>query len=99
MGGSPGKRRVAPAFIVALVLGVAAAAGISGCDLPWEDDETTVTIQTTTSTTTETQTTRQTETGSPNQGPDRAGNDIPPPPGSPAARFERFCRQNPGACD
>jgi hypothetical protein len=30
--------------------------------------------------------------------PDSPGNDTPPPPGSPAERFEQFCAQNPGAC-
>jgi hypothetical protein len=97
MRGSTGRWRVVPAFIVALALGIAAATAVSGCDLPWEDEEATVTIQTTTQT--QTTQTKKTETGSPSRGPDSAGNDIPPPPGSPAARFERFCRQNPGACD
>jgi hypothetical protein len=29
---------------------------------------------------------------------DSPENDTPPPPGSPAERFERFCEENPGAC-
>jgi hypothetical protein len=29
---------------------------------------------------------------------DSPGHDVPPPRGSPAERFERFCRENPGAC-
>ena len=29
---------------------------------------------------------------------DSPGHDVPPPSGSPAERFERFCRENPGAC-
>jgi hypothetical protein len=29
---------------------------------------------------------------------DTQQNDVPPPGGSPAQRFERFCEQNPGAC-
>jgi hypothetical protein len=29
---------------------------------------------------------------------DTPQNDTPPPTGSPAERFERFCEQNPGAC-
>jgi hypothetical protein len=29
---------------------------------------------------------------------DSPQNDIPPEPGSPEERFERFCDQNPGAC-
>jgi len=31
-------------------------------------------------------------------GSDTQGNDQPPPKGSPAERFERFCRDNPSAC-
>ena len=30
--------------------------------------------------------------------PDSPENDTPPPPGSPAERFEEFCETNPGAC-
>jgi len=30
--------------------------------------------------------------------PDSPQNDTPPPPDSPAARFEEFCDANPGAC-
>jgi hypothetical protein len=29
---------------------------------------------------------------------DTQQNDVPPPRGSPAQRFEQFCQQNPGAC-
>ncbi len=29
---------------------------------------------------------------------DSPQNDQPPPPGSPAERFEKFCEENPGAC-
>jgi hypothetical protein len=29
---------------------------------------------------------------------DTQQNDVPPPSGSPAQRFEKFCEQNPGAC-
>ncbi len=29
---------------------------------------------------------------------DTPENDTPPPPGSPAERFEEFCEENPGAC-
>jgi len=28
----------------------------------------------------------------------QGGSQQPPPSGSPASRFERFCRENPGAC-
>jgi hypothetical protein len=89
------RRRALPVLIAAVALGAATAAGITGCDAPWEDDEPTVT-QTETVTPTPTE---KTQTGSRESGVDREGNDIPPPPGSPAARFEEFCRQNPGACD
>jgi hypothetical protein len=30
---------------------------------------------------------------------DVEGNDIPPPPGSPAAQFEKECAAHPGICD
>ncbi len=30
--------------------------------------------------------------------PDEEGNDVPPPSGSPAERFERFCEKNPREC-
>ena len=30
--------------------------------------------------------------------PDSPENDIPPPEGSPAERFEQFCAEKPGAC-
>jgi hypothetical protein len=29
---------------------------------------------------------------------DTPQNDVPPPRGSPAQKFEKFCQQNPGAC-
>jgi len=29
---------------------------------------------------------------------DSEQNDVPPPSGSPAERFEQFCQENPGAC-
>jgi hypothetical protein len=29
---------------------------------------------------------------------DTPQNDVPPPQGSPAQKFEKFCQQNPGAC-
>ncbi len=29
---------------------------------------------------------------------DTQRNDVPPPQGSPAQRFEKFCQDNPGAC-
>ena len=30
--------------------------------------------------------------------PDSPENDIPPEPGTPEAKFEQYCRENPGAC-
>jgi hypothetical protein len=30
--------------------------------------------------------------------PDSAGNDLPPKPGTPQAKFEQYCNQHPGAC-
>jgi hypothetical protein len=30
--------------------------------------------------------------------PDSPTNDIPPEPGTPQAKFEQFCEENPGAC-
>ena len=30
--------------------------------------------------------------------PDSPQNDVPPQPGTPEDRFERFCNENPGAC-
>jgi hypothetical protein len=34
----------------------------------------------------------------PQQTPDSPQNDVPPEPGTPESRFEKFCRENPGAC-
>ena len=34
----------------------------------------------------------------PQPAPDSPENDVPPPEGSPAERFEEFCDANPGAC-
>jgi hypothetical protein len=30
--------------------------------------------------------------------PDSPENDVPPEPGTPEAKFEQYCRENPGAC-
>jgi hypothetical protein len=40
-------------------------------------------------------------TPSPDRGPqrDEPGNDVPPPPGSPAERFEQDCERNPALCE
>jgi hypothetical protein len=38
------------------------------------------------------------ETGGTQPPQDSPQNDTPPPSGSPAERFERFCEENPGAC-
>jgi len=61
-------------------------------------DETTTTPETTTTTTP--------DTGGGGGGggnydpgkPDSPTNDIPPKPGTPEAKFEQFCEENPGAC-
>jgi hypothetical protein len=50
-----------------------------------------------------TQTQTQTTPSQPNGGAgtppsDTEQHDVPPPKGSPAQRFEEFCKQNPGAC-
>jgi PBP1b-binding outer membrane lipoprotein LpoB len=37
-------------------------------------------------------------TAPPTTVPDSPTNDTPPPPGSPAQRFEQFCNDNPQAC-
>jgi hypothetical protein len=34
----------------------------------------------------------------PAEQPDSPEHDVPPPPESPAERFEQFCEANPGAC-
>jgi|SRR5919109_3562504 hypothetical protein len=66
-------------------------------------DESTTTTDTTSTTTAPTQTQTQT-TPSPTSGgagapqSDTEQNDQPPPQGSPADRFEQFCKDNPGAC-
>ncbi len=60
-----------------------------------------------TTTTDTTDTTAPTETpaeptqpsgGTPAPPSDTPQNDVPPPSGSPADRFEQFCKDNPGAC-
>lgn len=66
-------------------------------------DQTTTSTDTTTTTTpstTSTQTTTPTQTTGGAQSPqsDTQQNDQPPPKGSPAGRFEQFCKDNPGAC-
>jgi hypothetical protein len=52
-----------------------------------------------TDTQTQTQTT-QTQPSGGSQSPqqDNQTNDVAPPKGSPASRFEQFCKDNPGAC-
>jgi hypothetical protein len=61
------------------------------------------TTSTDTTTTTPTQTPTQTTPSQPSGGAqspqnDTQQNDQPPPQGSPADRFEQFCKDNPGAC-
>ena len=48
---------------------------------------------------TQTQTTPSQPTGgSPSPPQDTQQNNVAPPKGSPASRFEQFCKDNPGAC-
>jgi hypothetical protein len=48
---------------------------------------------------TQTQTTPQQQNGGAGTPPsDTKQHDVPPPNGSPAQRFEQFCKDNPGAC-
>jgi hypothetical protein len=48
---------------------------------------------------TQTQTTPQQQNGGAGTPPsDTKQHDVPPPNGSPAQRFEQFCKNNPGAC-
>jgi hypothetical protein len=64
-------------------------------------DENTTSTDTTTTTPaqTPTQTTPSNTTGgAQTPQPDTKQNDQPPPQGSPADRFEQFCKDNPGAC-
>jgi hypothetical protein len=61
------------------------------------------TTSTDTTTTTPAQTPTQTTPSQPSGGAqspqnDTQQNDQPPPQGSPADRFEQFCKDNPGAC-
>jgi hypothetical protein len=60
-------------------------------------DETTTTPQTTTTTAPDTGGGGGGGNVNPNK-PDSPTNDIPPEPGTPEAKFEQFCEQNPGAC-
>jgi hypothetical protein len=66
-------------------------------------DQNTTSTDTTTTTTTPAQTPTQTSPSAPTGGAqtpqnDTQQNDQAPPQGSPADRFEQFCKDNPGAC-
>ena len=62
-------------------------------------DEKTTSTDTTTSAPVQTQTAPSEPSGGAQTPPnDTEQNDVPPPQGSPADRFEQFCKDNPGAC-
>jgi len=63
-------------------------------------DEQTTSTPDTTSTQTQTQTTTTTSPSGGTAAPqnDTPTHDVAPPQGSPAQRFEQFCKDNPGAC-
>jgi len=87
--------RALPALLAALALAAGALTGVlAGCELT-EGDTETVTV--TVTETTKTEKDKKRKSGGSEE--DSAANDIPPPPGSPAERFEKFCRENPAACD
>ncbi len=60
---------------------------------------TTSTSNTTTSTTETTNGADREKTTSPEKTPDTETTDKPPPSNSAAEKFERYCEENPGACD
>jgi hypothetical protein len=63
------------------------------------DQKTTSTDTTDTTAPTQTQTTPSAPSGgAQSPQPDTQQNDVAPPKGSPADRFEQFCKDNPGAC-
>jgi hypothetical protein len=98
---------------LAVVLCALALAGTVGCggddeeasntgdtapELTVPDDDTSTETETT-DTSAETTIAPPPETQpAPAPAPDSPQNDTPPPPGSPAERFEEFCAENPGAC-
>jgi hypothetical protein len=99
------RKRVAA---VTLLAAGALALGAAGCG---DDEEQTISIsvpevtttpsvpETTTSTTAPTETTGGTGTKTVDPGQaDSEANDVPPPPGSPQAKFEKACKQNPALC-
>lgn len=88
-----------------------AAAAFSGCDLPGMGDDETALTTTTGATGPSGSGKKGSKDGPPGSGgaqppqgaydpeQDVEGNDIPPPPGSPAEKFEKACAENPGICD
>jgi hypothetical protein len=93
MPANTGARQGLPALIatLALLAGLLTAA-LAGCDFGGDTKTVTVTV------TTQTTKTGKDKRGA-DQGVDSEGNDIAPPPGSPAAKFEQYCRDHPAACD
>jgi ABC-type glycerol-3-phosphate transport system substrate-binding protein len=100
-----------PRGLAALVLCLIALAGCGGGDHESAKDpkapaltvpETTTTPAPTTDTTTTETTPPATSTATTPSGggaaPPASPQSNQPPSGSPASRFERFCRENPGAC-
>jgi hypothetical protein len=94
MRAAGGRRRALPVLLAALALAASALTGVlTGCELT-EGDTETVTVTVTEKTKTEKKKSEQDRSGE-----DSAANDIPPPAGSPAAKFEQYCRDHPAACD
>jgi len=93
-------------WVVLLAL-AALALGATGCGGDGEDGTSSVPDITvpkgeaeTDTTTIETETTTGSSggTGYDPAKPDSPTNDIPPEPNTPEAKFEEFCKQNPGVC-
>jgi hypothetical protein len=73
--------------------------GTISSDSGTTDEKTTTTDTTTTTTPSQTQSTPSAPSGGAQSPPqDTPQNDVAPPQGSPADRFEQFCKDNPGAC-
>jgi hypothetical protein len=100
------KLRGALAILLALAL-----IGAVGCGDDGDDEGTSsvpeITIpegEAETTSTTETETVPDSDsggsggTGIDTEKPDSPANDIPPAPDTPEARFEDFCKKNPGVC-
>jgi hypothetical protein len=95
--------------VAALLAAGALALGAVGCGDDEDDSDPTISVpevttsesvpETTTVPPAPTETTGG--TGTPTVAPtgeDSESNDVPPPPGSPQAKFEQACKQNPAVC-